>query len=109
METFVYNRDKPLTVIDEIYQKIAKVEGDRKTVEEKILQNHSKILRMFDEHCFKFENQEKHVKTMTRASEDALNEMQELKVSIIDQNKAFMENLERINKNLITDQAELRD
>jgi hypothetical protein len=64
LETFVYHKDKPLTIIDEIYQKIAKVEGDRKTVEEKILNDHERILRTFEEHNFKFENHEKYVKTM---------------------------------------------
>ena len=77
-------------------------------MEEKVLQDHAKILRTFDEHEFKFENTEKYIKTMIKASEDGLTEMQDLKIEIVKQNTSFMDNLERINKNLIGDTAELR-
>ena len=46
---------------------------------------------------------------MVVASEDALNEMLELKDAIQLQNKAFMANLEEINKNLVEDNKELRE
>ena len=109
MEKTVFNKEERLSVFEEIYQKIAQVESDRKVVEQRIENNHEIILRNFEEHNFKFENNEKQVKTMVVATEDALNEMLELKDAIQVQNKAFMANLEEINKNLVEDNKELRE
>ena len=109
LEKTVFNKSERLDVFEEIYQKIAQVESDRKVVEQRIENNHEIILRNFEEHNFKFQNNEKQVKTMVKATEDALNEMLELKDAIQIQNKAFMANLEEINKNLVEDNKELRE
>ena len=59
LERTVFNTGERLTVFEEIYQKIAQVESDRKVVEQRIENNHELILRGFEEHNFKFENNEK--------------------------------------------------
>lgn len=59
LERTVFNKDQRLSVFEEIYQKIAQVESDRKVVEQRIENNHELILRNFEEHNFKFANNEK--------------------------------------------------
>ena len=56
LERTVYNKDNKLTIFEEIYEKIARVESERKVVEQRIENDHQLILKTFDEHNFKFEN-----------------------------------------------------
>ena len=93
LETVVYNKDNKLTIFEEIYDKISAVEAERRTVEAKMLNDHARILATFKEHEFKFENNHKQVKTMIQSAEHGLNEMSELKLSVQEQSKAFMENI----------------
>jgi hypothetical protein len=44
LERTVYNKHKKLTIFEEIYEKIARVEADRITVEQRIENDHGKIL-----------------------------------------------------------------
>ena len=50
-----------------------------------------------------------HVKTLVKASEEALKEMSELKSQVIVQNNAFMKNMDEINTNLNNDCKALRE
>jgi hypothetical protein len=45
---------------------------------------------------------------MVTNTEKALDDMSELKTTIIEQNKAFSDNLKTINENLVSDISELR-
>ena len=56
LERTVYNKDNKLTIFEEIYEKIARVESERKVVEQRIENDHHLILKTFDEHNFKFES-----------------------------------------------------
>ena len=64
LESVVYNKDEKLTIFEEIYERIANVEADRKVVEQRLETNDEMILRTFEEHKFKHENNEKQLKTM---------------------------------------------
>ena len=64
LESVVYNKDEKLTIFEEIYERIATVEADRKVVEQRLETNDEMILRTFEEHKFKHENNEKQLKTM---------------------------------------------
>jgi len=64
LESVVYNKEEKLNVFEEIYERIAKVEGDRKVVEQRLETNDEMILRTFEEHKFKHESNEKQLKTM---------------------------------------------
>lgn len=50
LEQTVFNSGESLDVFDQIYQKIATVEGERKEVEQRLEANDDKILRTFDEY-----------------------------------------------------------
>ena len=50
-----------------------------------------------------------HVKTLVKASEEALKEMSELKSQVIVQNNSFMKSMEEINTNLNNDCKALRE
>ena len=64
LETIVYNKNERLTVFEEIYERIARVEAERKVVEQRLETNDEMILRTFEEHKFKHESNEKQLKTM---------------------------------------------
>ena len=59
LERTVYNKGNKLTIFEEIYEKIANVEAERRTVESKLLNDHELILRTFKDQEFKFNNNEK--------------------------------------------------
>lgn len=94
LERTVYNKDNKISIFEEIFEKIAKVEAERRTVESKLINDHELILRTFKDHEFKFDNNQRQLKTMITSNQDALAEMIELKESITLQNTAFRENLE---------------
>mmetsp|Transcript_9429 Transcript_9429/g.14449 ORF Transcript_9429/g.14449 Transcript_9429/m.14449 type:complete len:140 (-) Transcript_9429:2263-2682(-) len=73
-----------------------------------MMSDHTTILRRFEEHSFKYESNEKQIRTMIQATEDALVEMAELKANLEGNHKSFMENLEQVNANLIKDISEIR-
>jgi 5'-deoxynucleotidase YfbR-like HD superfamily hydrolase len=64
LEKTVFKKDARLTVFEEIYDKIAQVEGDRKTVEQVLEENDKRIMKTFESHEFKYENHEKNMATL---------------------------------------------
>ena len=59
LETIVYNKNERLDVFEEIYERIAVLEADRKVVEQRLETNDDMILRTFEEHKFKHESNDK--------------------------------------------------
>ena len=56
LERTVYNKLNKLTIFEEIYDKIARVEADRIIVEQRIENDHELILTTFKEHNFIHDN-----------------------------------------------------
>jgi hypothetical protein len=56
LERTVYNKLNKLTIFEEIYEKIARVEADRIMVEQRIENDHELILKTFKEHNFIHDN-----------------------------------------------------
>jgi hypothetical protein len=55
LERTVFNKGMKLTIFEEIYRKISKVESERLEIEAGILNDHSRILKQFDEMSYRFD------------------------------------------------------
>ena len=64
LEKTVFESGAKMDVFEKIYDKIARVEGDRKTVEQRLEANDAQIMRTFEEHKFRYENNEKQMNTL---------------------------------------------
>ena len=82
LEAIVYDRDKKLDVFEQIYSRISQVEADRLVVEQRLENNDEMIMRTFEDFKFKMENHEKVLKTMVKNTEQALDDLSDLKDTI---------------------------
>lgn len=85
LEATVFNSGANLDVFDQIYKKIATVEGERKEVEQRLEANDEKIMRTFEEYKFSFDNNDKQMKTLVKASEEAVDELRQFKEEVMKQ------------------------
>ena len=75
----MFESGESLDVFEKIYQKIATVEGDRKVIEQRLEANDAVIMRTFEEHKFRYENNERQMTVLIKSSEEAIDELRQYK------------------------------
>lgn len=65
-------------------------------------------MRTFKDFEFKMNNHEKELKTMVKNTEQALDDLSDLKDTIRTQNDALSSNIREVSENMVKDSTELR-
>ena len=65
-------------------------------------------MRTFEDFKFKMDNHEKVLKTMVKNTEQALDDLSDLKDTIRTQNDALSANIKEVSENMVKDSTELR-
>jgi len=84
------------------------VESDRLVVEQRLENNDEMIMRTFKDFDFKMKNHERELKTMVKNTEQALDDLSDLKDTIRTQNDALSSNIREVSENMVRDSTDLR-